>query len=188
MHVITPPYLVVSDPYLTSYTQSLDAPTLQNISFNVKMGQLVAVIGPVGSGKVRHSFFAFYSTCPYCLCHVSLKYNNVSVFKSSLLSTILGELPHDKGIVKVTGNLTYASQQPWVYPGTIRSNILFGAELQPQRYERVLKACALKKVISFFFFLNCLEKYVLLCKHVVTHMCYHTPHTFTYVAGHGGTS
>ncbi|KAI5613509.1 multidrug resistance-associated protein 4 [Silurus asotus] len=97
------------------WEKSLDVPTLQNISFRVKMGQLITVIGSVGSGK------------------------------SSLLSTILGELPHDKGIVKVTGNLTYASQQPWVYPGTIRSNILFGKELQPQRYEKVLKACALKK-------------------------------------------
>ncbi|KAB5584398.1 hypothetical protein PHYPO_G00107090 [Pangasianodon hypophthalmus] len=97
------------------WEKSQDVPTLQNISFRVKMGQLLAVVGPVGSGK------------------------------SSLLSAILGELPQDKGIVKVTGNLTYASQQPWVYPGTIRSNILFGKELQPQRYEKVLKACALKK-------------------------------------------
>ncbi|MCJ8729846.1 hypothetical protein PDJAM_G00111100 [Pangasius djambal] len=97
------------------WEKSQDVPTLQNISFRVKMGQLLTVVGPVGSGK------------------------------SSLLNAILGELPQDKGIVKVTGNLTYASQQPWVYPGTIRSNILFGKELQPQRYEKVLKACALKK-------------------------------------------
>ncbi|KAF4111886.1 hypothetical protein G5714_006681 [Onychostoma macrolepis] len=65
--------------------------------------------------------------------------------KSSLLSTVLGELPAEKGVVKVKGELTYASQQPWVFPGTIRSNILFGKELQPQRYESVLRACALKR-------------------------------------------
>uniref|UniRef100_A0A8C2B3A7 Cystic fibrosis transmembrane conductance regulator n=1 Tax=Cyprinus carpio TaxID=7962 RepID=A0A8C2B3A7_CYPCA len=64
---------------------------------------------------------------------------------SSLLSTVLGELPAEKGVVKVKGELTYASQQPWVFPGTIRSNILFGKELQPQRYESVLRACALKR-------------------------------------------
>uniref|UniRef100_A0A4W4EPI3 Cystic fibrosis transmembrane conductance regulator n=1 Tax=Electrophorus electricus TaxID=8005 RepID=A0A4W4EPI3_ELEEL len=94
---------------------SLDAPTLQNVSFTVKAGQLLAVIGPVGAGK------------------------------SSLLSTILGELPQDNGVVKVKGELTYASQQPWVFPGTIRSNILFGKKLQTQRYEKVLRACALKR-------------------------------------------
>ncbi|KAG1942233.1 multidrug resistance-associated protein 4 [Pimephales promelas] len=97
------------------WDKTLDAPTLQNLSFTVKPGQLLAVIGPVGAGK------------------------------SSLLSSVLGELPAEKGVIKVKGELTYASQQPWVFPGTIRSNILFGKELQPQRYERVLKACALKR-------------------------------------------
>uniref|UniRef100_A0A8C1QRG0 Multidrug resistance-associated protein 4 n=1 Tax=Cyprinus carpio TaxID=7962 RepID=A0A8C1QRG0_CYPCA len=97
------------------WDKTLDAPTLQNVSFTVKPGQLLAVIGPVGAGK------------------------------SSLLSTVLEELPAEKGVIKVKGELTYASQQPWVFPGTIRSNILFGKELQPQRYESVLRACALKR-------------------------------------------
>uniref|UniRef100_A0A4W5MR90 Cystic fibrosis transmembrane conductance regulator n=1 Tax=Hucho hucho TaxID=62062 RepID=A0A4W5MR90_9TELE len=65
--------------------------------------------------------------------------------QSSLLSAILGELPYDKGVLKVKGQLTYASQQPWVFPGTIRSNILFGKALHPQKYEKVLRACALKR-------------------------------------------
>uniref|UniRef100_A0A672ZTS9 Cystic fibrosis transmembrane conductance regulator n=1 Tax=Sphaeramia orbicularis TaxID=375764 RepID=A0A672ZTS9_9TELE len=94
---------------------SLDAPSLQNVSFTLNSQQLLAVIGPVGAGK------------------------------SSLLSSILGELPSEKGVLKVKGQLTYASQQPWVFPGTIRSNILFGKELIPQKYERVLRACALKR-------------------------------------------
>uniref|UniRef100_A0AAR2KQA3 Cystic fibrosis transmembrane conductance regulator n=1 Tax=Pygocentrus nattereri TaxID=42514 RepID=A0AAR2KQA3_PYGNA len=68
-----------------------------------------------------------------------------TVPQSSLLCTILGELPQDKGVIKVKGELTYASQQPWVFPGTIRSNILFGKELELHKYERVLKACALKR-------------------------------------------
>ncbi|KAM9836010.1 ATP-binding cassette sub-family C member 4-like [Aulostomus maculatus] len=97
------------------WDKSLDAPSLQNISVAVKSHQLLVVIGPVGAGK------------------------------SSLLSAILGELPRDTGTLKVRGQLNYACQQPWVFPGTIRSNILFGRELNPQRYERVLRACALKK-------------------------------------------
>uniref|UniRef100_A0A674ELT9 Multidrug resistance-associated protein 4 n=1 Tax=Salmo trutta TaxID=8032 RepID=A0A674ELT9_SALTR len=97
------------------WDKCLDTPSLQNLSLTVKSEQLVAVIGPVGSGK------------------------------SSLLSAILGELPHDKGVLRVKGQLTYTSQQPWVFPGTIRSNILFGKELHPQKYEKVLRACALKR-------------------------------------------
>uniref|UniRef100_A0A3B4U443 Multidrug resistance-associated protein 4 n=1 Tax=Seriola dumerili TaxID=41447 RepID=A0A3B4U443_SERDU len=101
---------------LTCYwDKSLDAPSLQNVSVSAKSHQLLIVIGPVGAGK------------------------------SSLLSAILGELPQDTGSLKVKGQLTYVSQQPWVFPGTIRSNILFGRELNPQRYEKVIRACALKK-------------------------------------------
>lgn len=71
-----------------------------------------------------------------------------SVFshQSSLLSAILGELSQAAGAVKVKGELTYTSQQPWIFPGTIRSNILFGKPLNPLNYSRVLKACALKRV------------------------------------------
>ncbi|XP_054643011.1 ATP-binding cassette sub-family C member 4-like isoform X2 [Dunckerocampus dactyliophorus] len=92
-----------------------EAPTLQNVSFAVGPGQLLAVIGPVGSGK------------------------------SSLLSAILGELSQESGVIKVKGDLTYTSQQPWILPGTIQSNILFGKELNCQKYSRVLRACALKR-------------------------------------------
>uniref|UniRef100_A0A4W6DND0 Multidrug resistance-associated protein 4 n=1 Tax=Lates calcarifer TaxID=8187 RepID=A0A4W6DND0_LATCA len=99
------------------WDKSLDAPSLQNISLTLNSNQLLAVIGPVGAGK------------------------------SSLLSSILGELPTEKGVLKVKGQLTYAAQQPWVFPGTIRSNILFGKELNTQKYEKVIRACALKRLL-----------------------------------------
>ncbi|XP_072253083.1 ATP-binding cassette sub-family C member 4-like [Leuresthes tenuis] len=97
------------------WDKNLEAPTLQNVCFTVRPEQLLAIIGPVGAGK------------------------------SSLLSAILGELSQESGVVKVKGELTYTSQQPWILAGTVRSNILFGKELNPKKYERVLRACALKR-------------------------------------------
>uniref|UniRef100_A0A3B3WBR7 ATP binding cassette subfamily C member 4 n=1 Tax=Poecilia mexicana TaxID=48701 RepID=A0A3B3WBR7_9TELE len=97
------------------WDKNLEAPTLQNVSFTVKPEQLLAIIGPVGAGK------------------------------SSLLNAILGELSQETGVVKVKGEVTYTSQQPWILPGTIRSNILFGNEFNPKKYDRVLRACALKR-------------------------------------------
>uniref|UniRef100_A0A3B4GQP1 Multidrug resistance-associated protein 4-like n=1 Tax=Pundamilia nyererei TaxID=303518 RepID=A0A3B4GQP1_9CICH len=106
---------------LTCYwDKSLDAPSLHNVSITAESHQLLTVIGPVGAGK------------------------------SSLLSAILGELPYDTGTLKVIGQISYAAQQPWVFPGTIRSNILFGKQLNPKKYERVLRACALKKDLQLF--------------------------------------
>ncbi|XP_073425679.1 ATP-binding cassette sub-family C member 4-like [Dendrobates tinctorius] len=108
--------LLVQIQDLTCYWDTtLGMPTLQNISCTVRPGELLAVIGPVGAGK------------------------------SSLLSAILGELPKGKGFVDIRGRIAYVSQQPWVFSGTVRSNILFGKEYNQEKYERVLRACALKK-------------------------------------------
>ena len=68
------------------------------------------------------------------------------LFQSSLLRALLGELPPSQGKVSVHGRIAYVSQQPWVFPGTVKSNILFGKKYEKERYEKVIEACALKKV------------------------------------------
>ena len=45
---------------VNSPVQNQDAPSLQNISLSVGSRQLVAVIGPVGAGKVRAPFLHYY--------------------------------------------------------------------------------------------------------------------------------
>ncbi|XP_057388585.1 ATP-binding cassette sub-family C member 4 isoform X6 [Balaenoptera acutorostrata] len=97
------------------WDKASETPTLQGLSFTVRPGELLAVVGPVGAGK------------------------------SSLLSAVLGELPPSQGLVNVHGRIAYVSQQPWVFSGTVRSNILFGKKYEKERYEKVIKACALKK-------------------------------------------
>ena len=42
------------------------------------------------------------------------------------------------------GELSYASQEAWVFSGTIRENILFGSNLDEERYWAVVDACALR--------------------------------------------
>jgi len=88
--------------------------TLTNIDLNTKPGQLIAIIGPVGSGK------------------------------SSIIQAILGELPTSSGKISVSGNLSYAPQEAWVFSGSVRQNILFGRPFQEEHYWKVIEACALK--------------------------------------------
>ncbi|XP_065758084.1 ATP-binding cassette sub-family C member 4-like [Muntiacus reevesi] len=101
--------------FTASWEKASTTPTLQGLSFTVRPGQLLAVVGPVGAGK------------------------------SSLLSALLGELHPSQGKVSVHGRIAYVSQQPWVYPGTIKSNILFGKKYKEDRYEEVIRACALEE-------------------------------------------
>lgn len=94
--------------------------TLNNINISVKPGKLCAVIGPVGSGK------------------------------SSLLQAILGELPLSNGSLSVGGDLSYSSQEPWLFVGTVRQNILFGQPYNAERYKEVIRVCALKRDLELF--------------------------------------
>ena len=62
---------------------------------------------------------------------------------------ILGELPLSQGSITVKGKIGYASQQAWIYNGSLRQNIIFGNEYEEGRYNEVIAACALKKVRVF---------------------------------------
>lgn len=62
-----------------------------------------------------------------------------------MLKLILGELQADKGHVSVNGKVSYSSQEPWLFPGSIKSNILFNQPYDREKYKRVVKACSLPK-------------------------------------------
>ncbi|XP_066159001.1 probable multidrug resistance-associated protein lethal(2)03659 [Euwallacea fornicatus] len=87
---------------------------LKNLSFNINTSGLNVITGPVGSGK------------------------------SSILKTILGDYAASKGSVTVCGSVSYASQDSWLFPSTIKQNILFGQTLEKNRYQEVLKVCCLE--------------------------------------------
>ena len=74
--------------------------------------------------------------------------------QSSLLMVLLGELPVISGERKVLGKIGYASQQAWIFSGTVKENIVFGQEFVQDRYLRVIEACALKKVRKCVLFLT----------------------------------
>ena len=100
-----------------------DVETLRNLSVSINAGELVAVVGSVGSGK------------------------------SSFLSAILGEMeplngstihiPRSPDEIGEANFVSYCSQTPWVVNDTLKGNILFGREYDQPRYDEILDACAL---------------------------------------------
>ena len=89
---------------------------LKNIDLRVKKGELIAVVGPVGSGK------------------------------SSLLSALLGELNKQNGRVRVHGSVAYVPQSAWIPNDSLKNVVLFGRELNQEKYEETIEACGLTKV------------------------------------------
>lgn len=94
--------------------------TLNNLTIDFLSGKLVGIIGPVGCGK------------------------------SSLLQAVLHELPLISGSIHVDGTISYANQESWIFPASIRQNILFGEEYDHDRYNKVIECCALAKDFEQF--------------------------------------
>uniref|UniRef100_A0A0A9WH16 Multidrug resistance-associated protein 1 n=1 Tax=Lygus hesperus TaxID=30085 RepID=A0A0A9WH16_LYGHE len=95
-------------------------PTLMNLTFTVRRRNLIGLIGSVGSGK------------------------------SSLLHLLLSELKQDVGKVIVNGSISYASQESWIFAGTVRDNILLGRPYNRARYRKVIAASCLTRDLELF--------------------------------------
>ena len=61
---------------------------------------------------------------------------------------IMNELPEINGKISVGGRVSYASQQPWVFSGTLKENIISYNEdtYDNERYADITQACSLDKV------------------------------------------
>lgn len=92
--------------------------TLRDINLRVKKGEVAAIVGRVGSGK------------------------------SSLVSSLLGDMVKTEGKAILRGSVAYVPQQPWVMNATLRENIVFGHRWDPEFYDQVLEACSLKSDIK----------------------------------------
>lgn len=99
-------------------TESRDLATvLTDVNLSVSDGELVCIVGPVGSGK------------------------------SSLLLAILDEVLCTSGRVHKRGRVAYCAQEPWIINGTLRKNItMFGVDkksFDSELYHAVIDACCL---------------------------------------------
>ena len=93
---------------------------LRDVSFETTDKGLTVITGHVGSGK------------------------------STLLAAIAGEISKSSGNVFCFGTIAYVPQTAWVFPGTLRENILFGETYDEKKYSEVVEACALKEDIDRF--------------------------------------
>jgi ABC-type multidrug transport system fused ATPase/permease subunit len=93
-------------------------PLLENLNISIPRGALVAIVGEVGSGK------------------------------SSILATLLGEIPKITGRVIVNGRVAYCPQQAWIQNTTVKNNIVFGAEYNPELYQNVIDVCELRSDLA----------------------------------------
>ena len=94
---------------------------MKNLNFRAERGKFTAVIGKIGSGK------------------------------SSILYSILGEMmigDYARTKVHVNGSVGYLGQNPWIFNGTVKENILLDKEFNKETFEFAIKYSALEDDIK----------------------------------------
>ncbi|XP_046664345.1 multidrug resistance-associated protein 1-like [Homalodisca vitripennis] len=105
--------LIMEDGTFSWDAKENSGTVLRNITLKIQPGQLIAVVGAIGSGK------------------------------SSLISAFLGEMDKISGYVNTKGTIAYVPQQAWIQNATLRDNILFGSSFNSKKYINTVEACAL---------------------------------------------
>ncbi|KAG0241589.1 hypothetical protein BG011_003500, partial [Mortierella polycephala] len=99
---------------------------------SLRRDELLAIVGPVGCGKS--------SFCMALLQEMPLVAGSFTMVRN-----------HERDLQRQRPlTMSYSSQSPWIFGGTIKSNILFGAPFNLERYDKVIKACELTRDISLF--------------------------------------
>jgi ABC-type multidrug transport system fused ATPase/permease subunit len=88
---------------------------LQNVSVKIFKGELVAIVGSVGSGK------------------------------TSLISAILQQIHRVKGSQYLRGKVAYVSQDHWIQNKSVRDNVLFFTDIDEERYMDTMDASQLSR-------------------------------------------
>ena len=91
---------------------------LKEINLKVKKGELIGIIGEIGSGKTN-------------LFNAIL--NNLDILNNKLNKKII-----------INGKISYAPQKAWIFNDTVRNNIIFHKKFDEQKYNKIIDICQLE--------------------------------------------
>lgn len=103
--------------------------TLSGVTLKINSGDLCALIGPANSGKS--------SLLNLLLQEIPISAGTVGLFQfKNENSTDFDSKPK---FIQDNPDMTisYASQDPWLFSGTVRENIIFGLDYDSMRYRQV---------------------------------------------------
>lgn len=113
-----------------------DSFRLIDINVSFKIGKLNVIAGPTGSGKT--------SLLMALLGEMKLVEGQVYL---PGVTTNRAELPVDPETL-LTDSIAYCAQEAWLVNDTIKENIVFASPFDKQRYNAVIKACALERDLA----------------------------------------
>lgn len=104
--------------------------TLHNVSIDIEGGQLCAIVGLVGSGKT--------ALLNVLLKELTLKSGKINMRQQPDLEmkNVFSQCAYI--VDNPDFQISYASQDAWLFTATVRDNILFGQTFDDTRYKQVI--------------------------------------------------
>jgi len=105
---------VIPGSQTATFEEKVETLQLRDVNISIPRGQLVGIVGPVGSGK------------------------------SSFLNALIGEMKQMKGSVTFGGSVGYCAQSAWIQNATLKDNIVFGQAWNEERYNAAVRDACLE--------------------------------------------
>ncbi len=106
-------------------------PVLQDISLEIRPGRAAGITGPPGSGKTS-------------LAQLILRLYDLTSGRLLLDGKDIRSFDPDH----IRKNVAFMSQEPFLFSGTIRENILMGRDLDDNHLDKIIRICHLTKTLD----------------------------------------
>lgn len=100
--------------------EEVSKPVIRNLNFKLAYNDLMIIVGAVGSGK------------------------------TTLLHSIMEETKTCEGKIDLKGTIAYVEQEPFIFSGSIKDNILFGKKLDQEMLNKAIEVSQLIHDIEKF--------------------------------------
>lgn len=93
--------------------EEVQEPTIRNLTFKMKKGDMMLVAGRVGTGK------------------------------TTLLHALMREIKTVSGKASIKGSIAYVEQEPFIFSASVKENVAFGLEFDQARFDYAVKVSQL---------------------------------------------
>lgn len=98
--------------------EEVQEPTIKNLTFKMKRGDMMLVAGRVGTGK------------------------------TTLLHALMREIKTVSGKASIKGSIAYVEQEPFIFSASVKENVAFGLEFDQARFDYAVKVSQLEEDVK----------------------------------------